>query len=1119
MTTSRSVTKTTEPTLSTAHRRIDFLFEWTWLLTILMVALAFNGQNFLFFFTQPKQYVIHLSGTILLGLWLFDLALRARYVEWSWKEATVSGAVRGFGSWLGKRPERWLILFVAVYSVGQIFSGIFSLSPETSFFGRDPNDPGYELYALLSYSLLFITIAVRLRTREQVLRLLRLTVFLGAGTAIYGIRQFLGYDPFGFGETLAISGTRVYSTYGNPIFFASVLIMTSGLTIGWAVIESNNFSKLKRRWVRYLPLVAGSAFVILQLGSIWLTSSRGPVFGIVAGMLALAIVAPILLSRRDAMKVFVVLLSPVLLAVILLIVVNSIEPGGSLGSLLSPLRGERIIGSVQGFLSTGNANTFTSGRLSIWQGAFELLGSRENWPREQGAGINIVRHVFGYGQDMYYRVFPLTATTQATLLPASHAHSFPLQVWLEGGYWGIISFVGLTLAIVALMVRMSVRLWRQRKAGMYDAFMGIFVVSLWGVLVGRVVEQVPGVSRAADLVFFWTIIGLVVVFDRMINTGKSTTEPAFSPAQRKDKHPQLKRITDQVIRQRLGIAALALVIMSVIGLILGAVFTVLAIGNGETSLPIGWARTADLVVFFSLGGLVLIAYLLGEKTVRLAFKGLTISKSNKGTISGRGQRRENRRARKPRANARPTYNWYSGFLVLALVLTIVGATLYITWDVRAIAGSVSAIKFYNKNRCPDSRDVGDSFDYLRRAMELDPRAEEYPTRYGRRLWRTAIATVENWSNAQGSEREQLRRRVEAVFDGSGVSGDFLGVKIALFNYLEHTPYGINALLVLEQYTRLELSWVRQLSISPVESERSEGTARFLDVRKEYAAVLTDMEEYLARFGNIRAVVTTGYHTLYNITPAGEERDGYKDKWVENVDYLRNNPVNKNDRVRQMINLAADYQQSDRTDEAVLVLTEAAEYGGNLQGEVYLNLAAYYQRLGNLTETIRSLELALQVSSTAVSAGENLARLRAGEASRTLSTFLRLVIQPGTDVIAPTTPDETAAASALVQLQSFISPPEGAALVSTATQAVRLEQAVEHLVSLQTIADDSSYRTLAVETLIDARAAQQAWLQAYPLLEPPPTQAVEPAPVVTEPAPLQPSPPQPEPAFTDCLYLP
>ena len=86
----------------------------------------------------------------------------------------------------------------------------------------------------------------------------------GAGTRAGGVWEHVGWDPIGNGA----GDARVFSTFANPIFFGSYLLMSTVVTLGLALDRKRG----ERRWP--LPIVVLPLGV--QLAAMWFTGSRGP---------------------------------------------------------------------------------------------------------------------------------------------------------------------------------------------------------------------------------------------------------------------------------------------------------------------------------------------------------------------------------------------------------------------------------------------------------------------------------------------------------------------------------------------------------------------------------------------------------------------------------------------------------------------------------------------------------------------------------------------------------------------------------------------------------------------------------------------------------------------------
>ena len=263
----------------------DRLIELTWLAAIIMIPLVFqvivwfplipglNGIK-LYSFIQPKSYLLHASALIILSLWVFDIAL-------AWAQGKKgTNPFSEFRSWLTRSlrdPLWWALLFTVLFLIGQVVSVIISPSPLISFIGRNQNEPGGDFYTQLSTLIIFAVIAIRVRKREQVERIFGALVICGLIATLYGFAQLLGIDPFMF------SASRIYSTLGNPIFYASFLICSSLATFIWGWLQWDRKQTTLSAWI------FGSSVVLagLQVASVLLTASRGPVIGVITGLFIL----------------------------------------------------------------------------------------------------------------------------------------------------------------------------------------------------------------------------------------------------------------------------------------------------------------------------------------------------------------------------------------------------------------------------------------------------------------------------------------------------------------------------------------------------------------------------------------------------------------------------------------------------------------------------------------------------------------------------------------------------------------------------------------------------------------------------------------------------------------
>ncbi len=131
-----------------------------------------------------------------------------------------------------------MLLPVLFYSVVFIIATVFSVVPRTSLMGSYQRLQG--TYTNLSYVMLFFLMIATIRRREQLERLITVTLITGLMVSFYGVVQHNGLDPLPWKGDVV---TRVASTMGNAIFVAAYLIMVVPLALYRVVTGINDVRK------------------------------------------------------------------------------------------------------------------------------------------------------------------------------------------------------------------------------------------------------------------------------------------------------------------------------------------------------------------------------------------------------------------------------------------------------------------------------------------------------------------------------------------------------------------------------------------------------------------------------------------------------------------------------------------------------------------------------------------------------------------------------------------------------------------------------------------------------------------------------------------------------------
>src|SRR3972149_6044903 len=159
-----------------------------------------------------------------------------------------------------------------------IISSIISINPVMSLFGTYKRFEG--LTATLCYIFLFY-VTVNFVTSQKRFYLLIIAIVTGATvSSIYGIAQHLGFDIF---KWSSFEARRVFSTFGNPVFFSAYLVMTLPLAVG--IFLSNSFLQKESS----VPKRAHFLWIFYVLSSIiyttfWFTNTRACFVALIGGL-------------------------------------------------------------------------------------------------------------------------------------------------------------------------------------------------------------------------------------------------------------------------------------------------------------------------------------------------------------------------------------------------------------------------------------------------------------------------------------------------------------------------------------------------------------------------------------------------------------------------------------------------------------------------------------------------------------------------------------------------------------------------------------------------------------------------------------------------------------------
>ena len=401
--------------------------EALWLLTVGLVPILFAPPDFMVFVDVPKVVLLRSLTGLMILLWIIEWALKSVQVEASTSsstftttpnadaEAETGGPGRGMGLWTRFRrwtreePSRWTLVAATLFLAANVISTLLSPALSISLWGNNPGRDGYGLYNMASYFVLFVVIATHLRTRPQLWRLLGVIVASATIVSIYGILQHYGADPF-----LEGSAAHLPSTFGNRLFAASFMVTALPISLGVGLALSYILSRSNRYklWIN----AGWVALVVVQLMAIMFTLSRGPWIALAAGSLVWLAMVGVIAGRRTFIRAFLALSVSVAVALILTVTVVPALSGSPGESDRDALFGRAA--SVSTEVTSGGI----SGRLSIWKRSADIIMERP-WFDAEDRGPVLVRHLVGYGPDLFLYALPLRWDADALEPVNASAHN------------------------------------------------------------------------------------------------------------------------------------------------------------------------------------------------------------------------------------------------------------------------------------------------------------------------------------------------------------------------------------------------------------------------------------------------------------------------------------------------------------------------------------------------------------------------------------------------------------------------------------------------------------------------------------------------------------------------
>ena len=522
--------------------------EAAWLAAVILTPLFFNIYSSRIF-EPDKITLLRTLALVILAAWIVKL-MAEEGPRWERLQPEES-----FVKFIWRMPLIALVSgLAAVYGVATVFS----VTPSVSLLGSYQRLQG--TYTTFSYLVIFAAIVGNMRKRAQVERLVTSVIVTSLPITLYGLLQRYKLDPVPWGGDVSI---RIAANLGNSIFVAAYLIMAFPLTVARIV---DSFDAILQE-ERLIPSIVRSTIYVftaaMQLIALYMSGSRGPVLGWLAGSFFLFLLLALHWRIRWLVTGFVALA----LAGGAFLFVYNLE-----GGPLEELRDSRLIGRFSSLLDPESNSALV--RKYIWEGAADLVSPHPplEYPDGRVDQFNFLRPLVGYGPESMYVAFnpfypPELAHVERRNASPDRSHNETwdsvvttgiaglvvyiavfttvfyyglkwlglvqgprqrqlfmllyfggglvggagLGLWRGLAYMGVGLPFGMAIGLIIYLAVVAISTHREPPATRGEAARSLILIALMAAIMGHFVEINFGIAIAVTRTYFWAFAGTLLV--------------------------------------------------------------------------------------------------------------------------------------------------------------------------------------------------------------------------------------------------------------------------------------------------------------------------------------------------------------------------------------------------------------------------------------------------------------------------------------------------------------------------------------------------------------------------------------------------------------------------------
>jgi putative inorganic carbon (HCO3(-)) transporter len=455
----------------------DILLEISWLSILILLPLVF----FPFFISGAWQiseyFVFQIITEMMFFIWLVKIILFGKSVCRSETNPPVGGV---------KSIKILLPAGIFIFVLG--LSTIFSQSQYYSFWGIYYRKMGYLTW--LHFFVFFLILFFNLKNKEQIKRIFWAVIFTVFVATIYGLMQIIGLDFLTWNNPTGFA-SRVFSTFGQPNFFASWLLLALPIVF-LTFFQLSKTSFIKRQVLICLIILTLIVFIFTQSRAGWL-----------GFLIALPLFILIFAWLKKKKKVFFSFLF-FLFAGFLIILVLNLKP---------PTVNSDDNFLIARFKTLTNLSDAGGIRFFWWNKSFDLIKAK----LVLGYGLETQKFNFAryYGPD--------AAAMEAINSIPDRAHNDFLDIFMTSGILGLLSYLFLLISVFYFGLKYVFKNFKNSP-------IQLTILALLTGLFGYLFSLQFSFHTIVTAVYFWVYLAIVLRLSAGIeNNAETNMNPPPSP--------------------------------------------------------------------------------------------------------------------------------------------------------------------------------------------------------------------------------------------------------------------------------------------------------------------------------------------------------------------------------------------------------------------------------------------------------------------------------------------------------------------------------------------------------------------------------------------------------------